>query len=95
MTQPTNNGTGQRLQLTVNNLTTTYTPDYARGGGRILYESNANETKHYIYGEHCLGEHVTEASSGDTEWRQYMYDGNSLVRQTTDANQKVTFANVN
>ena len=39
-----------------------------------------------------MGEHVTNTNDNSTEWRQYTYDGNALVRQTTDSSEAVTFA---
>ncbi len=86
------NGNGQRLLMSVAGQVTSYTLDYAGPGQRILWEQRAGEMKHYLYGLACLGEFVTDSTTATTEWRYYQYDGNSLVRQTTNSQAEVTLA---
>ncbi len=87
-------GANRRLQQITSNLSVinSYVYDYARGGQRVLFESNGQETKHYIYGGACLGEFVTDTQTQDTQWRHYLYDGNGYVRQTVDEQAEPTFA---
>jgi hypothetical protein len=86
------NGNGQRLLMSVAGQVTTYTLDYAREGNRVLFEVGSDESKHYLYGLQCLGEVVTDHDNGAVEKRYYQYDGNNLVRQTTNEEARVTFA---
>ena len=85
-------GDGGRLQLMVEGVATTYTLDYA-GRGQVLleYGSAFADTKHYLYGDACIGEQV-DAGLASEEWRYYQHDGSKLVRQTTDRAANVTLA---
>ncbi|HUM67570.1 MAG TPA: hypothetical protein PLK31_01825, partial [Chloroflexota bacterium] len=86
-------GNGNRLQTAVDGEVVTYTLDYA-GGFRILLEEGGefSDTKHYLYGLACLGEHVDADEPTEEEWRYYQRDGKNLVRQTSDQERAVTFA---
>src|SRR5690606_29393654 len=84
-------GDGRRLLMSVDGQVTTYTHDY-RSGNRVLFEQGIGEIKHYLYGLQCLGEQVADTETSETEWRYYQYDGNNLVRQTTNEEAKVTLA---
>ncbi|HUM67575.1 MAG TPA: PKD domain-containing protein [Chloroflexota bacterium] len=86
-------GQGHRLQMSVDGEVVTYTLDYA-GGFRILLEEGGefSDTKHYLYGLACLGEHVDADEPETAEWRYYQRDGKNLVRQTSDQEGAVTFA---
>ena len=62
----------------------------------VLYESNPNETKHYLYGgDLCLAEFVMSEVEAESEWRYYLYDGNGYVRQTVGEQGPVTHLSCN
>ena len=84
-------GDGNRLQMSVAGEVTTYTLDYA-GDFQILLETGGAfaESKHYLYGVACLAELVDADDPESEEWRYYHRDGNSLVRQTSNAQAEVT-----
>jgi hypothetical protein len=84
-------GDGNRLRMSVAGEVTTYTLDYA-GGFRLLLEEGGafSDTKHYLYGLACIGEHVDADNPATEEWRFYQRDGDSLVRQTTNMQATVT-----
>jgi YD repeat-containing protein len=86
-------GDGHRLQMSVAGEVTTYTLDYG-AEFRVLYEQGGAfaETKHYLYGSSCIGEEVDADNPTTQEWRYYLYDSNSNVRQTTNAQAEVTLA---
>ncbi|MCC6608015.1 MAG: hypothetical protein IT327_32715 [Anaerolineae bacterium] len=91
-------GNGNRLQMSVEGTVTTYTLDYA-AGSRVLFEEGGafSDTKHYLYGRECIGEHVDADEPVNEEWRYYQRDanplaGSGLVRQTSDENRQVTMA---
>jgi len=72
---------------------TTYTLDYA-ANFQVLFEQGGAfaNTKHYLYGLACLGEHIDADDPQNSEWRYYQRDGSSLVRQTTNEQAEVTLA---
>ena len=89
----TGNGKSQRLALTTGGITTTTMLAYGSRINRVLYESNPNETKHYLYGgDLCLAEFVVSEVEAESEWRYYFYDGNGYVRQTVDEEARPTYA---
>lgn len=86
-------GNGNRLQMSVAGEVTTYTLDYA-GGFQTLLETGGAfaDSKHYLYGLACLAEQKDADNPESEEWRYYHRDGNSLVRQTSNAQAEVTLA---
>jgi murein DD-endopeptidase MepM/ murein hydrolase activator NlpD len=59
----------------------------------LLEEGGAfSDTKHYLYGRECIGEHVDADDAQNNEWRHYQRDTKSMVRQTSDEERQVTMA---
>lgn len=85
-------GSDNRLLMSVAGQVTTYTIDYA-GGGQVLFEEGGTfaNTKHYLYGQACIGEFIN-AAEPDSERRYYHRDGRQMVRQTTNDEANVTLA---
>ena len=83
-------GNGNRLQMSVAGNITTYTLDYA-ANFQPLFEQGGSfaDTKHYLYGNSCIGEQVN-SDLPDKEWRYYHRDGQPLVRQTTNSEAHIT-----
>ncbi len=76
------NGLGERLQQTVNEVTTTYVVDLASGLSQVLSDG----TNVYTYGNGRL----SQVSATDTEF--FLGDALGSVRQLADASGTVTLA---